>query len=215
MIGADAAGRPCWVDIEELAGGGDGPHMAVIGASRFGRCRAIELMVESMAARPPRRGVEVLTTQGEVGQVNHMIEERTRTLLQYGARDFAELRRPGAGGQRDLGEDDPAVVVVVDIDDHLIGGFPPVPTREGYVAPAGFEETVSMLNRLLRQGRSLDLHAVLNVRQMEGPWLSALSGLMSSILEVNADGMSATWRTHGGSPVDVVLPAKVAGGKGS
>ena len=72
-----------------------------------------------------------------------------------------------------------------------------------------------MLNRLLRQGRSLDLHAVLNVRQMEGPWLSALSGLMSSILEVNADGMSATWRTHGGSPVDVVLPAKVAGGKGS
>lgn len=161
VIGADAAGRPCWADIEELAGGGDGPHVAVIGASRFGRCRAIELMVESMAARPPRRGVEVLTTQGEVGQVNHLIEERTRTLSQAGARDFAELRTPRTGEQRDLGQTVPAVVVVVDIDDQLIDGFPPVLTREGYVARTESEETVSMLNRLLRQGRSLDLHTVL------------------------------------------------------
>lgn len=171
-----AAGRPCWVGIEEMAAGGDGPHVAVIGASRFGRCRAVELMVESLAARPPRRGVEVLTTQGEVGQVNHLIEERARTLLQAGARDFAELHRPRAGEQRDLGENVPAVVVVVDIDDHLIDGFPPVLTREGYVARAESEETVSMLNRLLRQGRSLDLHAVLNVRQMEGLTRSGKSG---------------------------------------
>lgn len=59
-----AGGHPYWVDIEEAASGGNGPHIAVIGTSEVGRRSVVDLMIDSMSARPPQRGVEVLTTRG-------------------------------------------------------------------------------------------------------------------------------------------------------
>lgn len=202
-----AGGHPYWVDIEEAASGGNGPHIAVIGTSEVGRRSVVDLMIDSMSARPPQRGVEVLTTRGDISGTDHLIEERTRQLQQCGVRDFAELRRRSATEQSDPGDRSHAVVVVVD-GDRLMEEFVPVATREGRVTRAGADESLSALARLLRRGRCLDVHTVLNVRQLSGPWLTSLSGLMSSVVEVDESGTAATWRNVGvrSAPVDVVLP---------
>ena len=203
-----AAGRPRWLDIEEAAHGGEGPHMAVIGSSTVGRSRVIDLMTTSLAERPPHRGVEVLAARGRIGRINSLIDERSRFLEQCGVRDFAELHsRNSAGESRDLGDDGRAVVVIVDGDD-VIDGFAPVETKEGYATRAGAEEAFAALNRMLRQGRSLDIHTVLNVRQIEAnPWLGTAAGCISSIVEVDDRGTAATWRSVSvpRAPINVVL----------
>lgn len=203
-----AAGRPRWLDIEEAAHGGEGLHMAVIGSSTVGRSRVIDLMTTSLAERPPHRGVEVLAARGRIGRINSLIDERSRFLEQCGVRDFAELHsRNSAGESRDLGDDGRAVVVIVDGDD-VIDGFAPVETKEGYATRAGAEEAFAALNRMLRQGRSLDIHTVLNVRQIEAnPWLGTAAGCISSIVEVDDRGTAATWRSVSvpRAPINVVL----------
>lgn len=211
VVIGEAAGRPYWVDIEELSCGGNGPHMAVIGPSRIGRRRVIELMVDSLAARPPRRGVEVLTVQGgDAGRINNLIEERRHAVNHAGARDFRELRRVQDARSGDPTEAAPAVVVVVD-GDHLIDGLAPVETREGYVSRARAEETLSALDGLLRCGRALDIHTVLSVREIEAnPWLGIALANISSIVDVDDSGSAANWRDVGAgrAPVEVALPAK-------
>lgn len=209
-----AGGHPFWVDIEAAASGGNGPHIAVIGPSEVGRRRVVELMIDSLSARPPRRGVKVLTMRGDISGTNRLIEERTRQLQHCGVRDFAELRRRTATEGSDLGDGGHAVVVVVD-GDHLMESFVPVATRETDAMRPGDQEALTALNRLLRQGRSLDIHTVLNVRQIEGnPCLATAAGCISSIVEVDESGTAATWRSEGvrSAPVDVVLPVKDAEG---
>ena len=164
-------------------------------------------MIDSMSARPPQRGVEVLTTRGDISGTDHLIEERTRQLQQCGVRDFAELRRRSATEQSDPGDHNHAVVVVVD-GDRLMEEFVPVATREGRVTRAGSRRVIVRTGPLAA-ARSLPGRShVLNVRQLSGPWLTSLSGLMSSVVEVDESGTAATWRNVGvrSAPVDVVLP---------
>lgn len=211
-----AGGRPHWLGIEEVAHGGEGPHVAVVGSSTVGRSRVIDLMTNSLAERPPHRGVEVLATlRGEIEHIDSLIDERIHFLAQCGVRDFAELHRNNsAGDRRDLGDNGRAVVVVVDGDD-LIDGSSTVETRETDATRPADEKALTALNRLLRLGRSLDIHTVLNVRQIEAnPWLATAAGCISSIVEVDESGTAATWRSEGvrSAPVDVVLPVKDAEG---
>ncbi|MFW0154383.1 hypothetical protein ACNUDN_31990 (plasmid) [Mycobacterium sp. smrl_JER01] len=210
-----AAGRPHWLNIEEAAYGGEGPHMAVVGSSTVGRSRVIDLMTKSLAERPPHRGVEVLATvRGGIGGISSLIDERISFLKHCGVRDFAELhRKNSAGDRRDLGDDGRAVVVIVDGDD-VRDGLSPVEERETAATRPADEEAVTALNRLLRQGRSLDIHTVLNVRQIEAdPWLATAAGCISSIVEVDDRGMSATSRsvTVPRTPIDVVLAVNSEG----
>lgn len=205
-------GHSYWVNIEEASSGGNGPHIAVTGSSEIGRRRVVELMTDSLAARPPRRGVEVLTTHGDFGRINELIDERTRQLQQCAARDFTELRRrivtdpDGAGGTAH------ALVVVVD-GEYLIERFGSDDAanddadnhRQSGSDVA--EASLSALDRLLRCGRSLDIHTVLDVRALT--WRrTSLSGLVSSVVEVDDSGTAAAWRTLGvrGASVDLVLP---------
>lgn len=97
--------------------------------------------------------------------------------------------------------------MIVDGDD-VRDGLSPVEERETAATRPADEEAVTALNRLLRQGRSLDIHTVLNVRQIEAdPWLATAAGCISSIVEVDDRGMSATSRsvTVPRTPIDVVL----------
>lgn len=204
VIGTDTAGRRRWVDIEERAAGGEGPHLAVVGASQARRCRAVELMTESMSVRPPERGVQVITLMGTdidqhqaVARITKLIESRVETLKRAGAREFAELRR--AADLRHSDRDEPvrpdqgAVVVAVDGD--------------AMDSPAALDA----MERMLRVGRSLDIHTVLAAQRLDQPRLAGCAGQVSGVLIVHDDGMAASWRA--GSTVEVALPACGTGGK--
>ena len=201
VIGTDTAGRRRWVDIEERAAGGEGPHLAVVGASQARRCRAVELMTESMSVRPPERGVQVITLMGTdidqhqaVARITKMIESRVETLKDAGAREFAELRRAADLRHSDrhdpVGPDRGAVVVAVDGD--------------AMASPVALDAM-----ELMRIGRTLDIHTVLAAQRLDQP---QLAGLVSGVLTVHDDGMAASWRA-GSTTVEVALPACGTGGK--
>ena len=205
VVGNTDRGRPYWADLEERADGGDGPHVAIIGKSRLGRRQAIELMVASLTANPPRRGVEVVEITAAVGRIDQLIEERWRLLRRAKARDFREIREVQAARSdehRDMAAGYGAVVVVID-DDHWI-------EHSGGLALTAPENTLNTLNELLRLGRALDLHTLLNVQTLESPILTRLAAQFSAILTVHDDGVTATWQVCGRTASDVVLPAPLA-----
>lgn len=205
VIGTDTAGRRRWVDIEERAAGGEGPHLAVVGASQARRYRAVELMIEALAVRPPGRGVQVITLMGTeldqdqaVARITKLMKSRVETLKHAGARDFAALRRRAADLRHsDRNEpvrpDQGAVVVAVDGD--------------AMDSPAALDA----MERMLRVGRSLDIHTVLTAQRLDQPRLAGCAGQVSGVLIVHDDGMAASWRA--GSTVEVALPACGTGGK--
>lgn len=203
VIGTDTAGRRRWVDIEERGQGGEGPHLAVVGASQARRYRAVELMIEALAVRPPGRGVQVITLMGTeldqdqaVARITKLMKSRVETLKHAGARDFAALRRRAADLRHSdrhdpVGPDRGAVVVAVDGD--------------AMASPVALDA----MELMLRIGRTLDIHTVLAAQRLDQP---QLAGLVSGVLTVHDDGMAASWRA-GSTTVEVALPACGTGGE--
>lgn len=213
VVVGEATGRPHWVDIEEATFGGYGPHMAVIGSSHAGRSKVVELVSHSLASRPPHRGVEVLTVQREFAPINTLIDQRIETLRRYQAKDFSELRRRLTDAERSLSDIVKAAVVVIDGDSLADDVASSASTHKGSASRSVSNGSVSALDRILRCGRSLDVHTVLNVGQIHDLAPAVALEHCSSVVEVHDDGARATLRgIDRPDGVELVLPAQGTGG---
>ncbi|MFA5607591.1 MAG: hypothetical protein WDA07_10435 [Leucobacter sp.] len=186
--------------------------MAVFG-SHAGRSRVVELVNHSLTARPPQRGVEVLACHREIEPINTLIDQRIETLRHYHAKDFGELRTMLPAAEQGPSDVARAAVVVID-GDSLTGVASATSTYNDGPASTGISDrSASTLDRVLRCGRSLDIHTVLSVAQIHDLAPTVAVAQFSSIVEVHEDGRRAWWRrVNMPTSVELELPAKGTGG---
>lgn len=210
QIGFDPKGRPVRVNLEERMRGGLGAHFAIAGGPGYGKTTLLTLMAASMAADPPRRGVEIWACGPYLGQavagIAHTVavagDDLERRFDEEAYRRGRICLERGCLSIFDSPVPEPALVLLVDAD------WTRTNADWRFRLPAP-------LQRVGQRGRSVDAHLVAAVSpdlMLGGRYLGAMEMHVSSHIALTERGIGRWHRYRPGNDrgqviTEVTIPA--------